>query len=35
MVNGNNICAWGSASVKWGSGMGGQRGSGGTGQACK
>ncbi|MEV0150868.1 MULTISPECIES: DUF2690 domain-containing protein [unclassified Nonomuraea] len=35
MVNGNNICAWGSASVAWGSGMGGQRGSGATGQACK
>ncbi|NUW30079.1 DUF2690 domain-containing protein [Nonomuraea sp. SMC257] len=35
MVNGNNMCAWGSASVKWGSGMGGQVGTGGTGQACK
>ncbi|MEO3871244.1 DUF2690 domain-containing protein [Nonomuraea sp. B12E4] len=34
MVWANNMCAWGSASVQWGSGAGGQNGSGTTGKAC-
>ncbi|TDC06786.1 DUF2690 domain-containing protein [Nonomuraea longispora] len=35
MIWANNMCAWGSASVKWGGGRGGQNGSGTTGQACR
>ncbi|WP_433512390.1 DUF2690 domain-containing protein [Nonomuraea sp. CA-143628] len=34
MMNGNNMCAWGSASVVFGSGQGGQNGSGSTTKAC-
>ncbi|MCA2225529.1 DUF2690 domain-containing protein [Nonomuraea aurantiaca] len=34
MMYGNNMCAWGSASVVFGSGRGGQNGSGGTTKAC-
>ncbi|MEU0566266.1 DUF2690 domain-containing protein [Nonomuraea sp. NPDC005983] len=35
MLYGNDMCAWGSASVSWNGGMGGQSGSGGTPKACK
>ncbi|MFB4282730.1 DUF2690 domain-containing protein [Nonomuraea sp. MTCD27] len=35
MLWANNMCAWGSASVQWGGGNGGQNGSGTTGKACR
>ncbi|WP_433252448.1 DUF2690 domain-containing protein [Streptosporangium sp. CA-135522] len=34
MMYAPGVCAWGSASVQWGSGAGGQNGSGTTGRAC-
>ncbi|MFI6733952.1 DUF2690 domain-containing protein [Nonomuraea sp. NPDC050451] len=35
MIWANNMCAWGSASIQWNGGRGGQNGSGTTGKACK
>ncbi|MEV6031977.1 DUF2690 domain-containing protein [Nonomuraea sp. NPDC052116] len=35
MIWANNMCAWGSASVQWNGGRGGQNGAGTTGKACK
>lgn len=34
MIWANNMCAWGSASVQWNGGRGGQNGSGTTSKAC-
>ena len=34
MLWANNMCAWGSATVKWNGGAGGQNGSGTTAKAC-
>ncbi|MCK2221136.1 YjfA family protein [Actinomadura sp. ATCC 31491] len=34
MLYANNVCAWGSATVQWNGGRGGQNGSGSTGKAC-
>ncbi|PRX68445.1 uncharacterized protein DUF2690 [Nonomuraea fuscirosea] len=35
MLWANNMCAWGSVSVQWNGGRGGQNGSGTTPKACK
>ena len=35
MLWGNNMCAWGGASIQWGTGQGGQNGAGSTPKACK
>ncbi|MFG1698400.1 DUF2690 domain-containing protein [Nonomuraea sp. NPDC049309] len=34
MLYGKDMCAWGSASVQWGGGRGGQNASGSTSKAC-
>jgi hypothetical protein len=34
MIEANNTCAWGGASIQWGSGRGGQNGQGTTPKAC-
>ncbi|MEQ4715395.1 DUF2690 domain-containing protein [Nonomuraea sp. B19D2] len=35
MIEADNMCAWGSASIQWHGGRGGQNGQGTTGKACK
>ncbi|MEU6790448.1 DUF2690 domain-containing protein [Nonomuraea wenchangensis] len=34
MLYANNVCAWGSASIQWNGGRGGQTGTGTTSKAC-